>query len=90
MFRKDIRTTGRHGIDEQRFAIKFTRYEGSDMPKDRLRELEALKDMSGSENILAQFACEHVYVVCVRGRLVLMSVFGLEIRREIHFCLSTS
>ncbi|XP_065827996.1 serine/threonine-protein kinase/endoribonuclease IRE2-like [Oscarella lobularis] len=59
IYLKDIRTTGRHGIDEQRFAIKFTRYEGSDMPKDRLRELEALKDMSGSENILAQFACEH-------------------------------
>ena len=92
MFRKVLRKSGRHGIEEKCFAIKFTRYEGSHEPIHRLRELQALEAMRGHENILTQFSYEYVCGVraCVRARLVLMLVFGLETRSEIHFCLPTS
>ncbi|XP_065827994.1 serine/threonine-protein kinase/endoribonuclease IRE2-like [Oscarella lobularis] len=59
IYRKVLRKSGRHGIEEKCFAIKFTRYEGSHEPIHRLRELQALEAMRGHENILTQFSYEY-------------------------------
>ena len=90
MFRKDLRKRGRRGIEENRFAIKFTRYEGSAEPIHRLRELRALVAIGGHEKYSHSVFLRirmHVYIVLVRFRLVLMS---LETRSKIYFRLSTS
>ena len=70
MFRKDLRKLGPGGIEEKRFAIKFTLYEDFEEPMRRLRELKALSAMGGHENILTQFSYEYVNI-CIEFACVL-------------------